>query len=101
MGGGTRLKVVEGLAMAKPMVSTTIGCEGIDVRPGEHLLVADAPDEFADAVVRVLRDPALGRRLGVAGNRLARTRYSWEGAVDKLGELYDRLTAVPANRSGD
>jgi glycosyltransferase involved in cell wall biosynthesis len=100
MGGGTRLKVVEGLAMAKPMVSTTIGCEGIDVRPGEHLLVADAPDDFADAVARLLRDRALCHRLGVAGNRLALAHYSWEGAVDQLDELYDRLTPVHAKRSG-
>jgi glycosyltransferase involved in cell wall biosynthesis len=58
IGSGTRLKVVEGLAMAKPMVSTTVGCEGIDVHSGEHLLVADAPDDFADAVVLLLRDRA-------------------------------------------
>jgi glycosyltransferase involved in cell wall biosynthesis len=91
IGAGTRLKVVEGLAMAKPMVSTTIGCEGIDVVSGEHLLVADAPDDFADAVVLLLRDRALGQRLGAAGHRLARDHYSWEGAVENLVELYDRL----------
>jgi glycosyltransferase involved in cell wall biosynthesis len=100
MGGGTRLKVVEGLAMAKPMVSTTIGCEGIDVRPGEHLLVADAPDDFADAVARLLRDRALGHKLGVAGNRLARAHYSWEGAVDQLGQLYDRVSPLHAKSRG-
>jgi glycosyltransferase involved in cell wall biosynthesis len=99
MGGGTRLKVVEGLAMAKPMVSTTIGCEGIDVRPGEHLLVADAPGDFADSVARLLRDRAQRHRLGVAGNRLARAHYSWEGAVDQLGQLYDRVSPVPAKRT--
>ena len=91
IGAGTRLKVVEGLAMAKPMVSTTVGCEGIDVRSGEHLLVADAPDDFADAVVLLLRDRALGDRLGTAGHRLARDHYSWEGAAGQLAELYDRL----------
>jgi glycosyltransferase involved in cell wall biosynthesis len=91
IGAGTRLKVVEGLAMAKPMVSTTLGCEGIDVISGEHLLVADAPDDFADAVVLLLRDRELGQRLGAAGHRLARDHYSWEGAVENLLELYDRL----------
>ncbi len=91
IGSGTRLKVVEGLAMAKPMVSTTVGCEGIDVHSGEHLLVADAPDDFADAVALLLRDRALGLRLGAAGHRLARDHYSWEGATGRLAELYDRL----------
>ena len=50
--------------MAKPMVSTTVGCEGIDVHSGEHLLVADTPDDFADAVVLLLRDRALGPPAG-------------------------------------
>ena len=100
IGAGTRLKVVEGLAMAKPMVSTTVGCEGIDVKPGEHLLVADAPDDFADAVVLLLRDRALGQRLGGAGHRLARDHYSWEGAAAQLAELYDRLGITHATRGG-
>jgi glycosyltransferase involved in cell wall biosynthesis len=100
IGAGTRLKVVEGLAMAKPMVSTTIGCEGIDVHPGEHLLVADAPDDFADAVALLLRDRELGSRLGAAGHRLARDHYSWEGAVGELSRLYDRLDVAPATRGG-
>jgi glycosyltransferase involved in cell wall biosynthesis len=100
IGAGTRLKVVEGLAMAKPMVSTTIGCEGIDVNSGEHLLVADTPDDFADAVVLLLRDRALGQRLGAAGHRLTRDHYSWEGAAEKLAALYDRLTPAYAQKGG-
>src|SRR3954451_8820178 len=56
MGGGTRLKVVEGLAMAKPMVSTTLGCEGVRVEDGEQLLVANDDGDFAGAVVRLLED---------------------------------------------
>ena len=100
IGSGTRLKVVEGLAMAKPMVSTTVGCEGIDVHPGEHLLMADAPDDFADAVVLLLRDRALGHRLGAAGYRLARDHYSWEGATGRLAEFYDRLGVAQATRGG-
>jgi glycosyltransferase involved in cell wall biosynthesis len=100
IGSGTRLKVVEGLAMAKPMVSTTVGCEGIDVHPGVHLLVADAPDDFAQAVVLLLRDRALGERLGAAGQRLARDHYAWEGAAGQLAELYDRLGVIHATRGG-
>jgi polysaccharide biosynthesis protein PslH len=100
IGAGTRLKVVEGLAMAKPMVSTTVGCEGIDVRSGEHLLVADSPDDFADAVALLLRDRALSRRLGDAGHRLARDHYSWRAATDRLSELFDRLILTPVT-NGD
>ena len=72
MGSGTRLKVVEALAMAKPMVSTTIGCEGIDVRDGEHLLIADSPAAFADRVVQLLEHPDDARHLGERGAALAR-----------------------------
>ncbi len=99
IGSGTRLKVVEGLAMAKPMVSTTVGCEGIDVHSGEHLLVADAPDDFADAVALLLRDPGLGHRLGAAGHRLAHDHYSWEGAAGQLAGLYDRLGVRASTRA--
>ncbi len=91
MGGGTRLKVVEALSAGAPMVSTSLGCEGIDVRPGEHLLVADDAPAMAAEVVRLLDDPALGRRLAEAGRRLAVERYSWEVCADPLLELYERV----------
>lgn len=90
-GSGTRFKVVEGLAMGKPMVSTTIGCEGIDVTDGEHLLVADTADAFADAVLRVFDDGALADRLGRAGRILVHEEYSWERAGDRLETLYRRV----------
>ncbi len=64
MGGGTRLKVLEGLAMKKPMVSTSLGCEGIDVKHEEHLLIADEPARFAEAVLRIMDAPSTGRALG-------------------------------------
>lgn len=76
-GGGMRVKILEALARGLPIVSTTIGYEGIDLTPGEHLLVGDTPAAFADALVRILRDPALGRRLAAAGRQLAEARYDW------------------------
>jgi glycosyltransferase involved in cell wall biosynthesis len=91
MGGGTRLKVVEGLAMGKAMVSTNLGCEGIAVRDGEHLLVADTPGDFAAAVVSLLEDPAAARALGLAGRALMEESYSWELAGARLQSLYRRL----------
>ena len=76
-GGGTRLKIFEALAMGKAVVSTTIGAEGLPVRPDEHLLLADEPRDFARAVVSLLRDPARRRAIGSAARRLVLERYSW------------------------
>jgi polysaccharide biosynthesis protein PslH len=106
MGGGTRLKVLEGLALEKPMVSTTLGCEGIDVRHGEHLLVADTAEAFASAVVRLLEDSDLAGRLGRAGRRLVGDHYSWDAAGERLAELYGSLRGsfrageLPASAGG-
>jgi glycosyltransferase involved in cell wall biosynthesis len=96
MGGGTRLKVLEGLAMEKPMVSTALGCEGVDVRDGEHLLVADSPAAFAAAVIRLFADPAAARALGRAGRARMDEAYSWDLAGSRLDALYDRIATTEA-----
>lgn len=93
MGGGTRLKVLEALAMARPLVSTSLGCEGIDVVDGEHLLVGDSVDAFGTSVIRVLDDAAVGSRLGVNGRRLVVDRYSWDESGRRLRQIYEGLTA--------
>jgi sugar transferase (PEP-CTERM/EpsH1 system associated) len=77
IGGGTRLKIFEALSMGKAVVATTVGAEGLPVIPGRHFLQADAPGEFAQAVVTLLKDPARRHALGVAGRRLVEERYSW------------------------
>jgi glycosyltransferase involved in cell wall biosynthesis len=84
MGGGTRLKVVEALAMGKAMVSTSLGCEGIKVRDETHLLVADTAVGFAAATLRALDDPPLRRALGTAGRVLATSEYAWPIAAATL-----------------
>ena len=76
-GGGTRLKIFEALAMARPVVSTTVGAEGLAIGRGRHYLCADTPDVFADAVVSLLRDPARRAQLGAAGRHLVERSYSW------------------------
>ncbi|MBV9547549.1 MAG: glycosyltransferase [Chloroflexi bacterium] len=91
IGGGTRLKVVEGLAMGKAMVSTSLGCEGVAVRDGEHLLVADDPQSFARRVVDLFDTPAVGVMLGRAGRALIEREYSWELAGERLHMLYRRV----------
>jgi polysaccharide biosynthesis protein PslH len=91
MGGGTRLKVLEGLSMKRPMVSTSVGCEGIDVKHEEHLLIADESATFAQAVLRLLDEPTLGATLAQNGHTLVQRRYRWESVVEQLEALYADL----------
>jgi glycosyltransferase involved in cell wall biosynthesis len=77
IGGGTRLKIFEALAMGKAVVSTTIGAEGLPLTPGLHALLADDPANFAHAVVSLIRDEERRQKLGSAGRQLVEERYSW------------------------
>ena len=77
VGGGTRLKIFEALAMAKAVVATRIGAEGLPIVSGQHFLRADSPADFARAVVTLLKDPGRRQALGMAGRRLVEERYSW------------------------
>jgi glycosyltransferase involved in cell wall biosynthesis len=77
IGGGTRLKIFEALAMGKPVVSTNVGAEGLPLIPGTHFVEADEPGDFARAVVSLMGDPSRRRALGLAGRRLVEERYSW------------------------
>jgi polysaccharide biosynthesis protein PslH len=90
-GGGMRVKIPDGWLWGVPIVSTTIGAEGIECHPGEDILIADSPEAFADAVVRLMREPALGERLAAAGRRWAEKRYDWRAAYAALSELYRDL----------
>jgi glycosyltransferase involved in cell wall biosynthesis len=87
MGGGTRLKVLEAMAMGKAIVSTQVGCEGFDVRSGQELLIADSPAAFAAAVLDLLRNPAQRDALGSAAQAFARA-YDWPLVVPRLERLY-------------
>ncbi|MEW5929181.1 MAG: glycosyltransferase family 4 protein [Gemmatimonadota bacterium] len=78
VGGGTRLKILDAWAMGKAVVSTPVGCEGLDARDGENILVRDDPAEFAAAVRRVLDDEALRARLGEGARRTAEEVYEWD-----------------------
>jgi glycosyltransferase involved in cell wall biosynthesis len=80
IGGGTRLKVYEAMAARRPVVATTIGAEGLDYRAGEDILIADAPGDFADAVIGLLRDPARRSGVGLAAERRAAI-YDWPNVV--------------------
>ena len=81
IGGGTRLKIFEAMAMGKPVVSTTIGAEGLPLKDGEHVRIADEPQAFADAVLWLLREPGERARLGRAARDLVAAQYDWSAAA--------------------
>jgi polysaccharide biosynthesis protein PslH len=88
LGGGTRLKIVEAMAMGKAIVSTSLGAEGIEAIPGRDLLLEDQPEAFADAVNRLLGGPELAARIGQSVRSLAVERYSWSAAARALEGFY-------------
>jgi glycosyltransferase involved in cell wall biosynthesis len=90
-GGGTRLKIFEALAMARPVVSTTVGAEGLGLEPGRDYIAADDPDTFANGVVSLLRDPARRLALGNAGRTLVDTYYSWPTVARRFEELCEEV----------
>src|SRR2546428_543140 len=87
VGGGTRIKIFELLAMGKAVVSTTVGAEGLPLISGTHCLRVDDPADFAAAIVALLRDPARRRALGSAGRRLVEERYSWSQVTREFEAL--------------
>ena len=95
VGGGTRFKILEALACAKPVVSTSLGVEGIPLRDGEHLLIADDADSFADAVLSLIRDQEAGgehsRALGRAGRSFVEEHYTWDRILPQLGAFHAQL----------
>ena len=91
LGGGTRLKIVEAMAMGTAIVSTSLGAEGIDAVPGRDLLIEDEPAAFAQAVNRLLAEPALAARLGQSARRLAVQQYAWSGAAGALENFYREI----------
>ena len=99
VGGGTRVKIVDAWAMGMPVVSTSVGCEGLQARDGENILVRDGPAEFAAAVRSVLADDALRARLAEGGRRTAERCYDWEVVGTRMLESYRALTGA-ATREG-
>ena len=88
-GGGTRLKILEALACGRAVVSTTRGCEGLDLANERELLVADGAEDFTAAALRLLDDSALRERLARAGREAVERRYDWRVLGDRLGEIVE------------
>jgi glycosyltransferase involved in cell wall biosynthesis len=87
-GGGMRVKIVDAWMWGLPVVSTSVGAEGIDTRPGENILIADTPEAFAQAVVRLLQDPGLAREVGLEGRRGAEAHYDWHAVYKAWDTIY-------------
>lgn len=84
IGGGTRLKIYEALAMGKAVVSTTIGAEGLPLKEGVHIVRADTPQVFADRIIELLQDSKRRQRLGLAGRVLMEQHYSWRRVAQEF-----------------
>jgi sugar transferase (PEP-CTERM/EpsH1 system associated) len=89
VGGGTRLKLLEAMAMGKAIVSTTVGAEGFPVGDGQELVLADDPADFAQSTLALLEKPGRRRELGMAGYAFARASYGWETLVPQLERIYE------------
>ncbi len=84
MGGGTRIKILEAWALGLPVVSTTVGCEGLDAEDEATVLVADDADGFAQACIRLLRSSDMGVEMATRAFEFARPRYDWEALAPRL-----------------
>lgn len=91
MGGGTRLKILEAMSMGIPVVSTSIGCEGLDVVHNESIMIADTPEVFAETVITLLRDTKKAGKIADKARQLAKEKYSWEVVGDRLREAIAEL----------
>lgn len=91
-GGGTRVKILDALAMGKAIIATTMGCEGIDVTPDKNVLIANTPQEFLKQIQRLHGNAALRQNLGHEARRLAVDEYSWPVIGSNLSTVYQRLT---------
>lgn len=95
IGGGTRLKILDAMAMHKPIVSTVVGAEGLEVTDGENILLADSAESFAERVISLLQDRELQAKLAQNGRALVEAKYGWDSLADKLDRF---LQEVVQNR---
>jgi glycosyltransferase involved in cell wall biosynthesis len=95
-GGGTRLKILDALAMEKPLVATALAVEGLGLEEGHHYLRAETPEEFVRQVRVLEEDEDARRRLGAAGRRIVEAHYGW----DQIGDQLDRAYSTAARSGG-
>ena len=91
LGGGTRLKILEAMSLGLPIVSTTLGAEGLELEPEKHLLIGDDPQTMSRQIIRLYNDPPLRTSLAEASRKLAVEKYDWQIIGRKLLEVYKQL----------
>jgi glycosyltransferase involved in cell wall biosynthesis len=96
-GGGMRVKIIDAWSWGLPVVSTTIGAEGIGYQHGKDILIADTPDAFAEAVSQLINEPEVANTLGAAGRRTVVTRYDWRTIYRAWDQLYARTVSLETN----
>jgi len=99
-GGGTRIKILEAMALGTPVIATTKGAEGLEIEPEEHFLIADDPIGFARETVRLIRDEKLWRRMVTQARCLVEQRYDWGGIGQRFVDLVE-ATVERHKRRGD
>ena len=87
IGGGTRLKIYEGMAMKKAIVSTSVGAEGLPVTDGKEIFIADTPEDFAAAVVNLLTSPSFAKEVGQQARRTVVEKFGWSGVAKSFAEI--------------
>jgi glycosyltransferase involved in cell wall biosynthesis len=106
IGGGSRLKILEALATGLPVVTTTVGVEGLRLKPGDHVSVAETAEGFAAAVVEAIRRPEAARAQATRGRDRVLAEYDWSGLAEKLGAVWESVAETsppltPPPRSGE
>jgi sugar transferase (PEP-CTERM/EpsH1 system associated) len=95
-GGGTRLKILEAMALERPVISTTVGAEGLEISPGTDILIADDAQQFVNHIQSLVRSPERSELVGKAGRRLVMGKYDWRICLGGLDRLYDTLLGTKA-----
>ncbi len=101
VGGGTRLKILEGMSMSKAIVSTTVGAEGINHEDGTNILLKDTPEDFSKAVLDVMADSVVRQKLEKSGRDLVEAQYDWHAVTDKLSDIFEAETGLTASTQAE
>lgn len=99
VGGGTRLKILEGMAMSKAIISTSVGAEGIDHTDGKDILLRDTPEAFSEAVLSVMSDESARIALENAGRALVESKYDWQAISANLSEIFSSQSCTETRKS--